>query len=44
MERWLSQPGPQKYFAELSDGFDPAFIEIIVRFGQKRSQIRAFGT
>ena len=34
MKRWLSQPGPQKYFAELSDGFDPGSIETVAKFGQ----------
>ena len=34
MKRWISQPGPQKYFAELGDGFDPDFMEAVAKFGQ----------
>ena len=34
MKRWLSQPGPQKYFTELGDGFDPAFMEVVIKIGQ----------
>ena len=36
MKRWLSQPGPQKYFAELGDGFDPSFMDAVVKFGQNQ--------
>ena len=34
MQRWLAQPGPQKYFTELGDGFDPAFMEVVIKIGQ----------
>jgi len=30
MNRWLSQPGPQKYFQELGDGYDRDFIDKVV--------------
>ena len=38
MKRWLIQPGPQEYFSELGDGFDPDFIATVATFREDEDQ------